>query len=456
MNVLFIMTDEHRKDAMGCANHSIVKTPNLDKLAENGVRFTNAYCNSPLCVPSRASFATGRYVHEIKCWDNAKPYSGNPESWGHFLSENGVSVTTVGKLHFLDGGGDGFYDQRFPEHLKLPGDIEGLYRDPIRKRKDGRNRIIEACEGDFWVDRTEQETEEAIRFLKFEAAKKDKPWVLWVSYLPPHFPLIVPEKYYKMYPEQKVDLPFDNPSLDNHPILDELRLHFDGQNIDEATLRKTRSAYYGLCSFIDDHVGRVLQVLKDSGLEEDTLVIYTSDHGESLGDHDLWWKCSMYEESVGIPLIISGPGIPKGSTISSPVSLIDITSTIAESVGIQPHPEWKGKSLLQLLNGNAIESQNEIVFSEYHAHGTSHGIFMIRKGKYKYIYFPHNRSQLFDLESDPKEMVNLAENPAFEEIKAQLYYELRKIVDPERIDAQALADQKQRLKEYQQHQELHQ
>lgn len=445
MNVLMIMTDEHRKDATGCAEHPWVKTPNIDRLARKGVRFTNAYCNSPICIPSRASFATGRYVHEIECWENATPYQGVPHSWGHYLSQQGISVTTIGKLDFLAGADDGFKDQRFPQHRKPPGDIEGLYRDVVQKRADARDRITEAGIGDKYIPSTERETSEAIRFLKEEAPGKEEPWVLWLNYLPPHFPLIAPEEYYKMYPESQVDLPFDNPSTDGHPILNELRYHFDGQNVDDETLRRTRSAYYGLCSFIDDHIGRVLQALQESGLEEDTLIIYTSDHGEPLGDHDLWWKCMMYEEGAGIPLILSGKNIPRGLTVDTPVSLVDVTATIADAVGIEPHPEWKGESILSVIESDNPEVQERIIFSEYHAHGTSHGMFMIRKGRYKYVYYPANPAQLFDLQIDPKEMNNLANTKEYIKIREELDRELRKIVDPDAVDAKALSDQKNKL-----------
>jgi choline-sulfatase len=448
MNVLVIMTDEHRKDAMGCAGHPIVKTPNMDALAKRGIRFTNAYCNSPICIPSRASFAAGRYVNEIENWDNTKPYQGEQKSWGHHLSENGVSVTTIGKLDFLAESDDGFKDQRFAQHRQLPGDIEGLHRDPVRKRADGRDRITEAGDGDFWIEDTEKETLEAERFLREEAPAKEQPWVLWLNYLPPHFPLIAPKKYYDMYPEDEMDLPFDSPSADGHPILNDLRYHFDAQNVDEKRLRKTRSAYYGLCTFIDDYIGRVLKALRDSGLEEDTLIIYTSDHGEPLGDHDLWWKCNMYEESVGIPLIVAGKGLPQNVTNHSPVSLVDITSTISEAVGVRPDSEWKGKSILPLLPQNKEESDNRLVFSEYHAHGTSHGMFMIRKGKYKYVYYPQNPEQLFDLEDDPQEMKNLAEASEYAQLKEQLYKELLSLVQPDEVDRKALSDQKSRLQKY--------
>ncbi|HEY4382918.1 MAG TPA: sulfatase-like hydrolase/transferase, partial [Ktedonobacteraceae bacterium] len=419
MNVLFIMSDEHRRDAMGCSGHPLVRTPNLDALAEQGTRFTNAYCNSPLCIPSRASFATGLHVHEIAYWDNDKPYSGTPDSWGSYLDEHGVKVVTVGKLHFDPAQSNGFTDQRCPR--KVSNDPAGLFRNPVRQRKQARQRFTEVGAGDFWTHNTEQETQTAIDFLSQEAGSGEKPWVLWLSYLPPHFPLIAPQRFYDLYPEEAVDLPYDYPSADHHPALEELREHFAGRNLDEATLRRTRAAYYGMVSFIDEQIGRVLRVLKESGHAEDTLIIYTSDHGEMLGDHELWWKSAMYEQSAAIPLIMAGPSIARGAVRNDPTSLIDLTSTIADAVGLEPHQNWRGRSLLPVAEGREHRAETEIIFSQYHGHGVSHGIFMIRKGRFKYIYYPFFPAQLFDMENDPREMHNLATDANYAAVLAELH-----------------------------------
>jgi choline-sulfatase len=448
MNVLVIMSDEHRRDAMGCAGHPIVRTPHMDALAARGVRFENAYCNSPLCGPSRSSFVTGRYVHEIGYWDNSKIYSGVPDSWGRYFEERGVSVTTIGKLDFLEGCDSGFADQRLSSHRKPPGDIEGLYRDPVRQRPDGSRRLNDAGSGDFWLARTNRETAEAIRFLTEEAPRKEQPWVLWLNYLPPHFPLVAPQHYYDMYPEAVMDLPYDNPCQSQHPIVEEMRYHFNMTNVDEQTMRKARSAYYGLCTMIDDHIGQVLAALAASGLEEDTLIIYTSDHGEQLGDHDLWWKCSMFEQAAGVPLLMAGRGIAAGAAVSAPVTLLDVTATIAEAVGVEPHPEWRGTSLLSLAGGDDRGAGERIAFCEYHAHGTSRGMFMVRKGNIKFVYYPDRPPQLFDLDADPKELRDLSSDPEHWGVMEQLERELRRITDPDAVDRRARAEQRERLELY--------
>lgn len=457
-NVLLIMSDEHRPDTLGCAGHSTVRTPTLDTLAEKGTRFTSAYCSSPLCAPSRASFATGQYVHEIGHWDNATPYDGEVRSWGHHFDGHGIDVTTVGKLDFTPAVDDGFTDQRVPVHRETP-DVHGLHRNPPIQRENSRDRIEAAgpvANGEAWYcEREKTRTQEAIEFLEARAAadgtnddsSDTEPWVLCVNYILPHFPLKVERRYDDRYPTSEMDLPIDYPAADDHPILDELRHHFDGRDVDEATLRRTRAAYYGLCTALDDYIAQLLAALDRVGLAEDTLVIYTSDHGEPLGDHGIWWKCCMYEPSVGIPLIFRGPGVEENVTFDGPVSLLDLVPTMADAVGIESDDTWQGRSLLPVVYGEREPDTDRAVFSEYHAHGTSRGMFMLRQGRYKYIYYPDNPDQLFDMVTDPDERHNLAAVPEHEERREQFEQQLRDIVNPETVDEWARADQRERLAE---------
>lgn len=459
-NVLLVMSDEHRPDALGRAGHPHVETPSLDRLAAGGTRFANAYCSSPLCAPSRASFATGRYVHDIGHWDNATPYDGTPRSWGHHLADHGVDVTTVGKLDFQPDSDDGFDDQRVSFHRETL-DVNGLHRDPPIVRDGARERIAASGpargDGEAWYsEREERVTETALDFLEARAASGstengsttgDEPWVCWVNYILPHFPLVAEPSYYDRYPESEVDLPIDYPSGDDHPILNELRAHFDGSDVDEDTLRRTRAAYYGLCTALDEHVGRLLDALDRLGLAEDTLVVYASDHGEPLGDHGIWWKCCLYEPSVGVPLAMDGPGIAE-RTIDAPVSLLDVVPTIADAVGVPHDPGWRGRSLLDVARGGT-PNPDRAVFAEYHAHGTSRGMFMLRQGRHKYVHYPNNPDQLFDLEADPDELTNLAANPEHAALRDEFEQRLRNHIDesPDAIDERAHREQRKRLAE---------
>ncbi|MEF2246729.1 sulfatase-like hydrolase/transferase [Paenibacillus sp. IITD108] len=441
VNVLLIMSDEHRRDAMGCMGHSVVKTPNLDRLAQNGSLFTSAYCNSPLCGPSRSSFITGKYVHEIGCWDQNHHYTGEPQSWGAYLKEHRVSVTTVGKLDFFEGVEGGFSDQRLVKHRRKMQQqqvqVEAKLDHAAGKqaaRSFGSIELERSGPGDYWTKSVEAETAAALRFLRNEAPGKETPWVLWLNYLPPHFPLVAPASYYAMYPTEQIDMPYDHPTSDNHPVTAQLREHIGMNEVDEEMVRRARAAYYGLCSYIDDHIDKVLQALEEVGLIEDTLIIYTSDHGEHLGDHELWWKNHLYEQAAGIPLIISGGGVSR-NIVNTPVSLLDLSATIVDAVGLPPFSVGRGRSLLPLCQGEySKEWAERAVFSEYHGHGTTNSMYMIRKGKYKYIYYPNNPPQLFNLETDQREMTNLAEQQSCRDIVQQLHSELLNILDPDLVD----------------------
>jgi choline-sulfatase len=444
-NVLLILSDEHRPDALGAAGHPHVSTPNLDAVAAEGTRFTDAYCPSPLCTPSRASFATGRYVHEIGAWDNAAQYDGDPPTWGTKFANEGVKTTTVGKLDFQPGI-QGFPEQLLPSNFDAP-DVNGLYRDPPQVREGARDRITRAGPTDAPGDHEtadRRRTDRAVEWLESRAANGDNGWVLSVNYILPHFPLTAERTYYERYADVD-DLPYDYPAGDEHPILEELRDHFDGRNIDEETLHRTRRAYFALCEELDDNVGTVLDTLDRLGLADDTLVVYTSDHGEPLGDHETWWKCNMYDQSVGVPLLVSGPGV-ENVTVEAPVSTLDVVPTMADAMGIEVDDNWRGLSQWPVLRGERLPDRTRAVFSEYHAHGTSHGMFMLRQGRYKYVYYPKNPDQLFDLTADPQELTDLSDDPAYSGVRSRLEARLRERVDPdpETVDRLAHEDQQWR------------
>jgi choline-sulfatase len=442
-NVLLVLSDEHRPDALGVAGHDHVETPTLDRLAATGTRFSNAYCPSPLCAPCRASFTTGRYVHEVGAWDNAASYDGSAPSWGERFADAGVPVTTVGKLDFRPGV-EAFEEQIEPSYRAEP-DVNGLHREPPIVRESARERILAAgpTEEPGWHERQDARcTEAALSWLR-EHADDEEPWVLSLNYILPHFPLTARREYYERYPEAEMDLPADYPAGDDHPILEELRDHFDGRAVPESVLRRTRAAYYALCTELDDNLARVLDALEETGQREDTLVVYTADHGEPLGDHECWWKCSMYEQSVGVPMVASGPDVEAGRVIDQPVSLLDLVPTFADVLGLEPDPAWRGESLADLLAGGDPDPERA-VFSEYHAHGTSRGAFMLRQGRYKYVHYPDNPAQLFDLDADPEELDNLADDPDYADVRARLEAELRAVCDPAAVDRRAREDQAER------------
>jgi choline-sulfatase len=453
-NMLFIMSDEHNPRVLGCAGHPMIRTPNLDRLAARGVRFTDAYCNSPICVPSRASFHTGRYVHQIRFWDNAIAYDGSVPTWGHRIREAGHRVESIGKLHLQSAEIDnGFTKEHMPLHVvEGIGDPLGLLRDPLPVRKAALKLGEEAGRGNSsYQDYDQRITEAAEGWLKHRAVERsDKPWVLFVSLVCPHFPLIARPEWYDLYPEDKVPWPlmYDAHERPEHPYVKAIResMIYD-KGFDKAKVRKALSAYFGMVSYVDHNVGRLLQTLQDTGLAESTRIVYTSDHGDNLGTRGLWGKSTMYEESVGIPMLMAGPEVPEGVVCREPVSLVDSFPTIRDCVGVAAAAadrDLPGAALLDVVAGRA---RARTVMSEYHAAGSATGTFMIRLGGFKYVRYIGMPPQLFHLATDPHETRDLGEDPDYRGVIAEAEAALRKVVDPGAADRLARADQAAKINE---------
>lgn len=451
-NVLVIMSDQHSPHVVGCYGNEIIETPNIDALADQGTRFEHACTPCPICVPARASLSTGRYVHDIENWDNAKPYIGTEApSWGARLTEQGHSVVTLGKLHYRHvGDPTGFPDQRLSMHvLDGVGDLYALLRGDMPVRPQSRAHVLEAGIGESEYIRYDRAiAQESARFLREEASASDKPWVLFTSFTTPHFPLKVPAEYFDRYPPESLPWPIAGSPEDwpGHPAIvsHRARQALDTP-IDDRDFRKAMAAYYGLVTFLDEQIGIVLQALAEAGLEKDTRIIYTSDHGEMLGEHGMWWKSSMYEASVSVPLVLAGPDVPVGKVVETNTSLIDLFPTIVTAAGGELAPEdadLPGTSLWELAEG---PNQDRTVFSEFHTSPSPSAMYMVQNARYKYIHFVDHSPMLFDLTSDPDELVNLADDPAHADIVLARQRELMEIVDPVAADLRAKEDQQQRL-----------
>ena len=460
MNALVIMSDEHTRRMSGCYGHPQVQTPNIDRLAESGMRFDSGYCNNPICVPSRANFLTGRYVHETGHWDNGHPYIGHEApSWGHRLGNAGHQVTSIGKLHYRkDSDDNGLADSRVSLNvLDGKGDIFGCMRWHTEPLKFMVNNVLEAGAGECPYTRFDTAVgDEAVSWLNKEGLAEDKPWALVVSFAYPHFPFIVPEEFKAMYPNDSVPMPhqWDRPDWPDHPIWDDVRewrYALGDAPVDEAVVRNAVSAYFGMISFLDNQIGRVLAALEESGQGGNTRIIYTSDHGEMLGSYGLWGKSCMYEDSVGVPFIVAGPDIPAGQVSDQNVSLIDCFPSILDCVGVPLEDEDKtlpGTSLWPIARGE--ESPDRIAFAEYHALFSTVGNYMVKDDRYKLVYYAGNAYplNLFDLQEDPSELHDLGQDSAYADAIARLETELRKVCDPEAVNEQAFADQRAQVERH--------
>jgi len=455
-NLLILMDDEHSSKALGCYGHPLVKTPHLDRLAANGTLFERAYSNSPICVPARATIATGRHVHETRCWDNAIAYDGQMRSWAHRMQQTGHRVESVGKLHYRNAENlAGFDRQIVPMHITNGrGDTHGLVRDPPPVRKQGKKFAEEIGPGDsVYIQYDKRITEETCNWLKTEGVRKQQPWVLFVSFIAPHFPLIAPPEFFALYNPDDMSMPKQrHDSLSQtHPWWQafEHSFVFDRSFKSDQDRRVAIASYFGLCSFVDAQFGRIHDTLSKAGLDANTRILYFSDHGENLGARRLWGKSTMYEESAAIPMILSGPDVPRGQRCRTPVSQVDIYPTVLDATGAAPDPEdhkLPGTSLLSIAN--LPEESARVVLSEYHAAGAISAAYMLRLGRHKYIHYAGYAPELYDLAADPEELDNLAARPEHAHTLKEFEELLRDNLDPEAVDRLAKEDQRKLIQHY--------
>ncbi len=329
------------------------------------------------------------------------------------------------------------------------GDLFGMIRRPPAERGNVKDLAGEAGRGESTYTQYDRRIcAHSEAWLERKAEKPtDKPWMLFVGFVLPHFPLVAPEEFYDLYDPKDLPLPkLTGPGeAPDHPVLNALRacMNYD-DFFDEERVRTAITAYYGMVSFLDHHIGRLVKKLETTGLAANTRVIYTSDHGDNLGNRGFWGKSVMYDDSTAVPLIMTGRDIAQGEVVETPVSLVDLAPTFMEALGAEPlAADLPGRSLFTIAD--EPDDPERPVFSEYHAVGAISGMLMLRKGKWKLVHYPGYASQLFDLATDPDEAHDKAADPAFADVLAKLEAELRKICDPEAVNARAFADQAARI-----------
>jgi len=444
------MSDEHNPKVLGCAGHPVIHTPNLDRLAARGTLFTSAYTTSPVCIPARAGFACGKYIHQIGFWDNADAYDGSVPSWHHLLRERGHRVVSIGKLHFhLPGEDHGFSEEQIPMHIyEGKGDLLGLIRDDMPRRGNSKKMAAMAGPGESSYTFYDKEIcSKAQIWLREEGVKRAaKPWVLLVSFVAPHFPLTAPPEHYYRYWNQDLPMPklYAREERPRHPYDFAYSSNFNYDDYFESAqdVKRALAGYFGLVSYLDENIGKVLAVLEQTGLAASTTVMYTSDHGDNLGARGLWGKSTMYEEIAGVPLILAGAGVPAGARCGTPVSHVDAFPTLLEIAGETMPAGFPGFSLMRIGQGY---EPDRTVLCEYHGMGSSSGAFAVRVGKWKYVHYVKYPPQLFDLERDPEETRDLAADPACAGALGECRRKLYAICDPAEVDRRARARQAELL-----------
>lgn len=460
MKVLLIMPDQHNPSFSGCYG-GITETPNIDRLANSGVRFDCCYSPSPLCAPARAAMFTGRYVFENGFWDNATPYDGKIENWARHFKENGVNVSVIGKLDFEnDKSIDYGYKDMYVTKLRHNLDSTGLFRDK-------RNGHREGAVGSFWNTHARDEedttwdndtriTEKAEEWLLGEKSREDKDWILEVHYQHPHPKWRPRPELFEKYLKKVTSLApkyYQRSQELNEPE----RVHADyymGYYGADEELLKMHAGYHATIEEFDSHVGRVLDALERGGHKEDTMIIYTSDHGEMARAHGQLGKQSLYEDSVRIPLIFSGAASRRGKVIKEPVSMMDIYPTINKFLGLPDAVFSRGMVLDKAVLGEKEYDVPEFVFSEMHCFPRYCGTFAIRYGKYKLIDYADKsvNPMLFDMEKDPDEMNDLYEKTFKNEELAVVLIKMRKqlssLCSKSAVDLRAKLEQKMIIEKY--------
>ena len=454
-NVVLIMADQHHAGMAGCYGDPLVQTPAIDSLAARGATFDAAYTPSPLCAPARAALLTGCHVHRIEVWDNAAPLRSDWPTFAHSFRGAGYRTILCGKMHFAGPDQLHGFAERWTQDI-YPADFRWTHpnRDrvwvPPEGSGQGIHRVHESGVG--WTRDMDYDEEVAFRAVqgirRIGRVAKRRPLFLTVSFAGPHYPFVAPRHYWERYRDQDIDLPelpADHRERE-HPYVAWFReyAHLDREPVPDEVARRARHATLARVTMIDDYVARVLAALREAGMGDDTLVIYAADHGEMLGEHGLWFKCTGYEGSVRVPLIFAGPGITR-RRVAQPVSLLDLGPTLCALAGIpQVYTRHDGADHAPLVTGSGREGSGEAII-EYYGDGTWRGWRSIRRGTHKLLYVPGLSPALYDLASDPGEWHDLAGDPRHAAAVADLTDRVLAGWDPDACDERRYRSEERRL-----------
>ena len=457
-NILLIMADQLPAACVGTYGHPTIKTPNIDRLAERGTRFESAYCNSPICAPSRASLCAGRYPSELGAYDNGSDFPASTPTFMHHLGAAGYDVALSGKMHFI--GPDqrhGFQRRLTPEIYPssftwTPNWNDGAIHNPGTAVDQLRDAGL--CDWNLQLDYDEEvrfRALEALRdFARRPVKQADQPFFLCASFTHPHDPFVTTRDWWDLYDPDEIDLPAApgaSTMEQMHPYDQWLQIHhmIDEYPPAEDEIRNARHAYYGMVSYFDHCVGQLIDELDRLGLADDTLVVVTSDHGEMLGEHGMWFKRTYFDWSTRVPLIAAGPGVADG-TCQETVSLIDLFPTFCELAGRTPDTA-SGNSLCGLLSGmDESSAWKDLAICEYLSEGVCEPMRMIvsDRGRWKYVHVRGHDELLFDLQEDPLEQRNLALAPEHQTRRQILREQLLTNWDPDIVREHVIASQQRR------------
>ncbi|MDC0175928.1 sulfatase [Planctomycetaceae bacterium] len=426
-NVLFIISDDLTATALSCYGNKVCKTPNIDRLASRGTRFTRAYCQGTYCGPSRASLLSGYYPHATGVLGYVSPRTaiGDRATWPQHFKNAGYHTTRVSKIFHMgvpggiEKGSNGADDpaswtERFnskgPE-WRAPGIGETLEGNPNGRRPvvGGNTFVVVEADGD---DLVHSDGKTAAKACKLIEQYKDKKFFLGVGFVRPHVPFVAPKPYYMPFPFSRMILPAKiNGDWDDIPRAGINYKTSKNMKMNVVRQKKAVAGYYASVAYMDAQVGKVMAALKRSGLDEKTIVIFTSDHGYHLGEHDFWAKVSLHEESARVPLIISVPG-KKPALCHSLVELLDLYPTVASLCGLNVPPRLQGKDICRMLD-DPSHAVRDAAFC------VNRRGFLLREDNWAYIQYGESAQsgvELFDMAKDPKQYTNIAEMPTYKPV----------------------------------------
>ncbi len=439
LNVLFIISDDLTITATSCYGNDAIRTPNIDQLASEGIRYQRAYCQYPVCGPSRASFMSGYYPHATTTFGYVSGRENiGPERkmWAQLFKEAGYYTARVSKIFHMgvpidiETGSNGTDDEatwteRFnsqgPEWT-APGDGELVQGNPDGDLpiKGGNVMTIVKADGDDLVHSDGKTAEKAMELIK---AHKNEPFFIAVGFVRPHVPFVAPRAYFDPYPFEDVILPEQmEGDWDDIPERGINYVTSVNGKMNTTQEKKAIAAYYASVAYMDAQVGKVLNTLKEQGLEDNTIVIFTSDHGFHLDEHRFWMKVSLHEESVRVPLIIKVPG-KSPAVVHSFTEMIDLYPTVAELAGLQYSPHLQGKSLVPTLDDPEYKVR-DMAFTVTQG-GRS---FLLRDDNWAYIQYDEDAGsgiELYDMQKDPRQFTNLANDPDYAPVVADFMAKLK-------------------------------
>jgi choline-sulfatase len=449
-NILIVMADQMAPAFLPIYGHPLVRAPNMQALARDGVVFDSAYCASPLCAPSRASLMSGLLPSRTRVYDNAAEFGADIPTFAHALRLRGYRTLLSGKMHFCGPDQLHGFEQRLTTDI-YPADFNWTPDwDHPDQRPSWYHNMSSVRDAGLCVRSNQLDFDDETAFMAERAifdlarARDQRPFLLVASFSHPHDPFAVPQRYWDLYRDEDIDMPTRGDALDAHSRRLRHVFAMDAEPATAAEVRAARRAYYGAIAYVDDLLGRLMQALRSAALAENTIVILTSDHGEMLGEHGLWYKMSFLEGAARVPLVVASPGRFEARRVAASVSLVDLMPTLidlaggnAQSLGIA----LDGRSLAPHLRGAGGHDE---AIGEYLAEGAIAPLVMIRRGAYKFIHSPVDPDQLFDVIRDPRERDNLADNPSYAEAIADFRAEVGGRWDLAELDARIRDSQRRR------------